>query len=295
MSLFTGLEEIVTEDVPMSEHTWFRIGGPAKYFVQPKTEDQLQTVFQRCMENSLSWRVLGHGANLLVDDAGLDCAVIKLDEKAFGELTFDGNIASVGGAASLGKVVLEGVRHGLGGAEALAGIPGSVGGAVKMNVSGRYGDIGTIISRVRVVDSLGNVYWREKGELLFEYRWTNIDDQIVTRVELELLEDDPKRVLDKMREVWIIKKSTQPLSSRSAGCIFKNPSPHQSAGALIDKAGLKGTTMGLARVSEHHANFITAEPGANFSDVIDLIEIVKGRVFEEFGIELEREVEIWQD
>lgn len=294
MSLFTGLDEIVTEHEPLAPYTWLRIGGPARYFLRPRNDEELAALLARCRENDLTWRILGHGANLLVTDQPLDGAVIKLEEPGFTEMSFNHTKAVIGAAGSLGAMVLESVRRGLGGAEALAGIPGSLGGAVKMNASGRFGDIGTLVSRVKVVDACGNAFWREKPELLFEYRWSNIDDQIVTAVELELLPDDPKRVLNKMREIWIIKKSTQPLSSRSAGCIFKNPSPDKPAGALIDKAGLKGRRVGGATVSEQHANFITVEGGATFQDVQTLMSDIQKEVYEKFGIELEPEVEIWE-
>ena len=164
-----------------------------------------------------------------------------------------------------------------------------------MNAGGRFGEIGTLVSRVKVVDSSGTSFWREKPELVFEYRWSNIYDQIVMEVELELMPDDPHRVLNKMREIWIIKKTTQPLSSRSSGCIFKNPSASNSAGALIDKAGLKGENAGKAKISEQHANFIIAEKGAAFSDIISLIELAKEKVYENFSLELELEIEIWRD
>lgn len=295
MSLFTGLDEIVTENEPLANYTWFKIGGPAQYLVRPRNDQELQTALARCRDSNLPWRVLGHGANLLVDDAGICGAVIQLDPTHFGHMDFDDATAALGGAATLAKFVLESVRRGLGGTEVLAGIPGSLGGAVKMNAGGRYGDIATLVSRVKVIDESGHAFWRERPELIFDYRWTNIHHQIVTAVELNLVPDDPTRILNKMREVWIIKKASQPLSSRSAGCVFKNPSPHQPAGALIDKAGLKGTRIGNTFVSDQHANFIIAEPGATYADVISLINRIKQTVADSFGIQLQPEVEIWTD
>jgi len=296
MSLFAGLEEILIENEPLSTHTWFKIGGPARYFLKPRNKRQLQTIISRCRENDFPWRILGHGANLLVDDAGLNCAVISLDHKAFGEMEFsDKRCAKVGAAASLGGFVIESVRAGFSGAEVLVGIPGTVGGAVKINAGGRFGDIGTLVSSATVLDGSGEIFGRERGDLSFEYRNSNIGEQIITEVELELVPDDPMRVLNKMREVWIIKKSSQPLVSRSAGCIFKNPSPDKPAGVLIDKAGLKGASVGGATISEQHANFITAEAGTRFSDVISLIELIREKVKDAFDITLELEIEIWTD
>lgn len=296
MNLFAGLEEIVTENVPLANFTWLKIGGPARYFVQPRSEEELIATVRRCQENDFAWRILGHGANLLIDDKGVNCAVIKLDNAGFGQMQFvDEHTVKAGGAAPLASLVLESVRRGMTGAEALAGIPGSLGGATKMNAGGRWGDIGTLITKIRVVDSSGSSFCREKPELTFEYRWSNVYDQIVTELELELVPDDPKRVLNKMREVWIVKKSGQPLSSRSAGCVFKNPSPQRPAGALIDKAGLKGVAEGRAKISEQHANFIIAEADARFSDVVCLIEKMRVAVYEKYGLDLDLEIEIWED
>jgi UDP-N-acetylmuramate dehydrogenase len=296
MSLFAGLEEIVTENQPLADFTWFKIGGPARYFVKPRSEDDLKTALRRCRENNLPWRILGHGANLLVDDKGVEGAVIKLDESGFGKMEIvEERIVRIGGAVSLAGMVLQCVRKGLSGAETLVGIPGSVGGAVKMNAGGRFGDIGTFITKITVVDSSGGSFSREKPELNFEYRRANIYDQIVTEAELEFVPDDPQRLMTKMREVWILKKTAQPLSSRSAGCVFKNPSPDKPAGALIDKAGLKGLTVGGAKISEQHANFIVVEPGVRFMDIVSIIDRMKTAVFEKFGIDLELEIDVWED
>jgi UDP-N-acetylmuramate dehydrogenase len=290
------LDAIVTENEPLAPHTWFNIGGPARWFAQPTTEAELQSVLQRAAENRLSVRILGQGANLLVDDAGVEGVVIRLAGNDFGELTFEGETVRAGAGVSLGKLISESIRNGLAGPETLAGIPGTVGGAIHMNAGGKGGDIGTLVERVQVIDPIdGKAFWREKPDLAFDYRECNLGSQIVCRAEFTLISDEPKRLLDRMREIWIIKKSTQPMSSRSAGCVFKNPLPGQSAGALIDRAGLKGKTVGGARISEQHANFILAEDGATFADVMALITLAKTTVFDKFGIELQREVEVWSD
>jgi UDP-N-acetylmuramate dehydrogenase len=164
-----------------------------------------------------------------------------------------------------------------------------------MNAGGRFGDIGTVVSRVEVVDSTGTTTWREKPELTFEYRKANITDQVVTKVELELVPDDPQRILNRMRETWILKKSAQPLSAKSAGCVFKNPSGQGSAGQMIDKLGFKGKALGGAMVSDLHANFIVNQGEAKFEDVMGLIDQIKQAVMERYGVEMELEVEVWRD
>ena len=295
MNLFAGLEEIVTENEPLAPYTWLKIGGPARYFVRPTCDDQLREVIKRCRENNYPWRIMGQGANLLIDDEGINCAVIKLDNDHFGHIDIDKQVVTVGAGMSLYNTIQSTIKAGLSGMEVLVGIPGTIGGAIKMNAGGRFGDIGTQTSRVEVIDVSGTTTWRERPELTFEYRHTNISEQIITRVELDLVEDDPQRVLNRMRETWILKKSTQPMSVNSAGCIFKNPSSEQPAGLMIDRLGFKGKSVGDAVVSEQHANFIINNNKATFQDFMTLIGQIKVAVYDRYGVELEMEVEVWQD
>ena len=176
--------------------------------------------------------------------------------------------------------------------EGLAGIPSTVGGAVRMNAGGRYGEFGDVVREVELLCSDGHLETRSRAQLGFGYRTSAVKDEIVLSVRLELAEDDPVRVGQRFDECFECKTRSQPLTERSAGCIFKNPQG-QSAGALIDQAGLKGVKWGGARVSERHANFIVADEGATASDVIRLIDLIRERVQKVFGTELQIEVEIW--
>jgi len=166
------------------------------------------------------------------------------------------------------------------------------GGEIKSNAGGAFGDIGNSVQAVTVMDTAGNVIVMGKEDLVFEYRRTNISAKFVLDATFGLAEDDPKRVMTKVREIWMFKKNSQPLADKSAGCIFKNP-PGKSAGQLIDQAGLKGQTHGGAEVSVKHANFITAKKESRAADVLALIELVKTRVNEKFGVKLETEVVVW--
>src|SRR2546421_7692292 len=139
---FSGLEEIVTEDVPLAPHTWYKIGGPAKWYVQPRNPEELREANNRCVENGISIYVLGLGANLLVSDDGVDGAVFRLDAEYWRRVKFDKNVVEIGAGVDVQKLVLRSVRQGLAGIECLAGIPGTVGGAVRMNAGGKFGDIG---------------------------------------------------------------------------------------------------------------------------------------------------------
>lgn len=292
MSIFNGLESIVKENASLKELTWYALGGCAQYLVRPQSVEQLQEVVRRCTQSQMPMRVLGLGSNLLVSDEGVKGVVLKLDSDAFSQADFKGTTLTVGAGVNLNKLVMDAVRKGLSGIEALTGIPGSVGGAIRMNAGGNLGDIGSCTQSVKVMDAQGNVFDKAKPELVFDYRWVNITAPIIIEATLELEQTDPDQMLKTVKEVWIYKKNTQPLNTHNAGCVFKNPRG-MSAGALIDRAGLKGTQIGGAVVSEKHANFITNESGCKSADVKELIELIKLKVKEKFDVELELELEIW--
>jgi UDP-N-acetylmuramate dehydrogenase len=292
MNIFSGLEKIVETNYPLAKDTWYGLGGPADYFIRPETVEQLKTIARRCNENNIPIYVLGFGSNLLINDDGLRAAVIKLEAEKFARTQFDGEQLTAWAGAKLSELVLTCVKKSLSGIEALTGIPGSIGGAVRMNAGGNFGDIGAAIETVTLMDNQGDIFEKSKPELMFDYRSTNITAQFILNARLKLTSADPEQIMRTVKEIWIYKKNSQPLNTRNCGCVFKNPRG-VSAGALIDRAGLKGLQIGGAVVSEKHANFIIAEKGCKSRDVVRLIDAVKERVKEQFGIELELEIEIW--
>ncbi len=289
---FAELEEFVTEDHPLAPHTWYKIGGPARWWIQPRTVEELQAAVQRCTENEIPMYVLGLGANLLVSDGGVDGAVFRFDQEFWRRVKFDKTTVEVGAGVDMQKLVLRTVRQGLEGIECLAGIPGTIGGGIRMNAGGKFGDIGAVIRTVRVMDTAGTVFERTKDDLVFGYRSTNIAAKFILGATLELEEEDPDRIMKKTKEIWMYKRNTQPLNTKSCGCMFKNPRG-LSAGALIDQAGLKGMRVGGAEVSEKHANFIVAHAGCRADDVLKLVKIIREKVFDRNEIHLESEVQIW--
>lgn len=293
MSIFNGLDEIVEQDHLLAPHTWYRLGGPADYFIRPRTPKELKEVIRRCNESHVRIYVMGFGSNLLVSDEGVRGVVIKLEGDEFGRTQFDGEAITAWAGAELSKLVLDCVEQGLSGIETLTGIPGSVGGAVKMNAGGNFSDIGSVVESVTLMDLHGNVFEKKRPELIFDYRSVNIRARFVLNAQLRLAQADPERILRTVKESWIYKKNNQPLNTRNCGCAFKNP-PGAAAGALIDRAGLKGLQIGGAMVSEKHANFIVAKDGCKSRDVMRLIEAVQQRVREQFDVELEPEIEIWK-
>ena len=292
MSIFSGLEEIVETDYLLARRTWYGLGGPADYFIRPKTTKQLQEVARRCNENSIRIYVMGLGSNLLISDEGLRAAVIKLETEQFAQIDFDNLEVTAWAGAELSKLVLTCVEKGLSGIETLTGIPGSVGGAVKMNAGGNFGDFGAVVETVTLMDNQGKIFKKSKPELAFDYRRTNITAKFILNARLKFNAADPEQIMRTVKEIWIYKKNNQPLNTKNSGCIFKNPRG-VSAGALIDRAGLKGLRIGGAVVSEKHANFIIAEKDCKSRDVMRLIEAIKQRVKEQFNTDLELEIEIW--
>ncbi len=292
MNLFAGLTKIVKTDQPLGPETWLRIGGPATYFIEPTTVEELREVVARCRDHDVPIHVLGRGANLLIDDAGVKGAVIRLTRGVFAEVAETEAGLSAGAGADMGRLVLRCVRRGLSGLEALTGIPGSVGGCVRMNAGGGFGDIGNVVDSVEVMTAGGEVFSRCRGDLAFAYRSTNITAPFILGATFRLAEDDPHRILKQVKQIWMYKKNTQPLGNRNAGCIFKNPRG-LSAGALIDRAGLKGRRVGGAHVSEKHANFILADAGARAHDVLKLINVIRETVYKKSEVYLELEIEVW--
>lgn len=289
---FSGLGEIVSENETLAPHTWYRIGGPARWMIRPRSLDELREASIRCVENDIPSYVLGLGANLLVGDAGVNGAVFRLEEEHWRTVKYEGNLVHAGAGVDMQKLIVRTVREGLSGIENLAGIPGTIGGGIRMNAGGKFGDIGAVVRTVQVMDVEGTVFERTKDDLVFEYRSTNIAARFILGATLELEPDDPERIMKRMKEVWMYKRNSQPLNTKNAGCIFKNPRG-LSAGALIDQAGLKGMRVGGAEISQKHANFVIAHPGCRADDVLKLVKIIQEKVWAKNEIHLESEVRIW--
>jgi len=292
MARISGFEKIVREQEPLGPHTWFRLGGPAQYFAEPNNVEELAALVRRCRDEELPVRLLGGGSNILVRDQGVEGMVIRISAPAFTDMLVSQQTLSAGGGAKLGHAISMAVREGLAGLETLVGIPGTVGGALHGNAGSRGGDIGQWTCQATVLTRSGEVLQRSREELVFAYRQSSLDELVILNAQFKLETDDPEDLTKRMQKQWIVKKANQPLGHQSAGCIFKNPRG-MSAGMLIEQAGLKGTQVGQAEVSERHANFVVAGPGATSADVLNLVDLMSARVSERLGIELEREIEIW--
>ncbi len=308
--LCADLDVEVEADAPLGPRTWFGVGGRADVLVRPRTEAALATLVARCHRDAVPVRVLGEGANLLVADEGVAGVVVRLDAPCFRERRLNARGAVEGvrlmGGADLARCVLETTRGGFAGLGGLAGIPASIGGAVRMNAGGAFGSIGDRLHAVACLDRRGEVVIAPASELNLGYRRCELPGEIVLWASFTLDDGDPVKLRAEVAEVFAYKQSTQPLRDHSAGCMFRNPAIERlpaevvstfggavSAGGLIDRAGLKGFAVGGARISDEHANFVVVKPGATAGDILALSELVATRVAERFGIRLEREVVVW--
>ncbi len=275
---------------PLYKHTTFGIGGPAKIWAEPKDEKDLRGVLQFVKTHKLKIFVIGSGSNVLVDDKGFDGVVIRLSSPYFKDINFEKSKVIAGTGAKLSHLVFSSCKHSLGGLETLAGIPGTVGGAVCMN-SGYKKSIGEFVHKVRVMDETGKLRTLYSKDLKFGYRNSNLSRYIILEVEIGLKKQEKEILIESYEHLIRLKKASQPWSQRSAGCVFKNPMRiSRTAAGLIELCGLKGKRFGGAKISDKHANFIINLNRAASDDVIRLMDLVGKRVKKKFGIELEPEL-----
>ncbi|MDP6802343.1 MAG: UDP-N-acetylmuramate dehydrogenase [Gemmatimonadota bacterium] len=290
----SGLPDLmVRTGVLLNRLTTLRIGGPADILVTPQTLEGLATLRAHLTEADETVLVLGNGSNLLVADAGFEGVVVRVSGTLGGMALVEPGVLEIGAGSPWGSILREAARAGWAGLEFGAGIPGTWGGAVATNAGTRAGQTSDVLISVTGVDREGAVRTLPARDLSMAYRECRLPDGFIIasgRVAVE--EDDPERVGAAIEELWARRRRDQPDRARSAGCMFKNP-PGESAGRLIDQAGLKGATEGGACVSREHGNFLINRNGeATASDVLRLIERIRERVVAVHGVELELEVKL---
>ncbi len=280
----------LTQDVDLALHTTLRVGGPADVLVTVDDEDALLHSVRTVVSHAVPMLVLGRGSNLLVGDAGWPGVVIRLGAGLRG-ISIEGATVRCGGAEPMPSVAVRTAQAGLAGFAWGAAVPGSMGGGVRMNAGAHGADMSDALVSARVLDpAVGRIEEWGPERLAHGYRHSALPEAaIVTSVTLALTTASPATVLAEIDAIRAWRREHQPLNRPSCGSVFTNP-PGTSAGALIDRVGLKGTRVGGAEVSGTHANFIVTSPGACASDVEQLIALVARRVREETGIELSAEV-----
>lgn len=284
-------DALILTDEPMSRHTTFRVGGPADFVVQPSSAEEVISAIKAAKEMGLPVFVMGNGSNLLVKDGGMEGVVVLLGEK-MAKITREGKKIHAEAGAMLSRLSREALGAGLKGLVFASGIPGTVGGAVVMNAGAYGGQISDVLVRAKVLTG-DEVKWMSRDELEMGYRSTKPlkEGGIVLEAEFELEEGDIEALTNETNELSRKRREKQPLALPSAGSTFKRPEGY-FAGALIEQAGLKGTSVGGAQVSELHAGFVVNTGGATAADILGLMKKIQNTVFEINGVMLEPEVRI---
>ena len=289
---FLSVEQYLL-NAPMSEHTTFKIGGNADVLIFPSSAEEVSKIFKLVNMFSLPLTILGNGSNVLIRDKGIRGVVVKFTEKFFGKMSCDGEKITACAGAELKSVSDFAAENSLTGMEFACGIPGSIGGAIFMN-AGAYGsEMKNIVSKVTAVALDGEIVEYDKRDLDLSYRHSIFQENnfAICEVELNLRRGDVADIKDRIAYFTEQRESKQPLEFPSAGSTFKRPEGN-FAGTLIDKTGLKGLKVGGAMVSEKHAGFVINAGNATAADVLNLIEEVRRRVEEVYGISLAPEVRI---
>ncbi|MCP9476222.1 MAG: UDP-N-acetylmuramate dehydrogenase [Nitrospira sp.] len=284
-----GLKGEIRFDVPLSDYTSFRIGGPADVLVEPADLEDLIRVVRQSHERNVPVFVLG-GTNLLVRDKGIRGVVVSLARlRTIKEEP--GSVLYAEAGVGMPTLIGYAIRRSLKGLEWAAGIPGTVGGCVVMNAGTKLGEMKDVIKAVRIVTPTGAVKEREGREIVFGYRRAKLPAGVVAGVWLQLAPGVRSELERTVKDYLRYRRETQPLTLPSAGCVFKNP-PDDSAGRVVEAAGLKGIHVGDAEVSAKHANFIVNRGHASAKDVLALIRKVRGEVRRKTGVRLELELKV---
>jgi UDP-N-acetylenolpyruvoylglucosamine reductase len=284
-------ETLICCDEPLAGRTTLRVGGPADLYVEPASESDLAAVLRFCGERKLPCFVLGRGSNLLVKDGGFRGVVICLAKPYFSRIKIEGQRLCCGAGARLKAVAAEAKRSGVAGFEFLEGIPGTVGGALRMNAGAMGAEIFDSVESIRMMNSDGTTQEQEAARLVATYRSCAALKAFVALSAVLRGHTEPRKDIESRTHLFNQRRWNSQPAAPSAGCIFRNPSSIP-AGKLIDELGLKGTRIGGARVSAEHGNFIVNDGAATARDVLELIDLIRQRVRNERGIDLETEVEM---
>jgi UDP-N-acetylmuramate dehydrogenase len=275
---------------PLSKHTSLAIGGPADYYADVNTFQELTALRKIVAKHKTPVFFLGAGSNLLVSDRGIRGLVLHL-QGDFRTIEFEGTRVNVGAGAMMPAVAKQSAEQGLTGVEALIGVPGTIGGGLVMNAGTREGWLGNVVTSVRVLGDALKVETLTSEAFGFSYRHSNLEGRWIVGAELALKTDEPASIMKRIDDLLQHRTRTQPLTTSNCGSVFKNPSEGPAA-QWIEKAGFKGTAIGGARVSERHANFIINDKNAMARDVRELMDRIQKKVLEQFKVRLEPEVKL---
>ena len=292
--LRTTLKGKILSQVSLSRYTSLHVGGIADIMIYPATVQELQTVIRYSRKHAIPYCIMGRGTNLLIKDGGIRGIVIKLSRccntiKVIETLKSRVSLTA-GAGVSLRRLLNFAVKDSLSGLEFLSGIPGSLGGALAMNAGAQGKEMKDITDTITLLTPQAEVIEQNPGELRFTYRNLALPrGTVILKAVLKMKQSTRSILLGRVEKINRWRRRVQPLNLPSAGSVFKNP-PGQSAGQLVEQAGLKGFTLGNAQISDKHANFIVNRGGATAQDVLSLMDIMQNRVYQATGIQLEPEI-----
>ena len=287
-------KENIYVNEPMSKHTSFKIGGPAECFIKIKTIEQLKDILKYAQKGKIPLTIIGNGSNLLVSDDGIKGIVLKIEiEKICQDIKNGIILLTVGSGIKLGALAQKCLKEEVAGFEFASGIPGTIGGAIRMNAGAHGSEMKDIVKTVKYMTRNGEIHTITNEQAKFEYRKSLFSekDYIILEVELQLKTGKAEEIKEKMTEYATYRKEKQPIEYPSAGSTFKRGTDFITA-KLIDECGLKGYQIGGAQISEKHAGFIINKNNATAKDVINLMEYTKEQVYKKFGKKIEQEIEI---
>lgn len=279
------------ENEPLSRYTTWRIGGPARYLLQPADVDDIVRGLEMARERELPWLVLGLGSNVLVKDGGFPGMVIRMG-KGLDKFEMKGATAIVGAGMATPILARRTAEAGFSGVERFIGVPGTVGGGIYMNAGCHGAEFAEIVTEITVMDGKGKTRTIPRKQISYKYRGSNLGDVIVLEAKLQLGEESPAKLKELQAKLFRWRKAGTPFDLPCAGSTFKNPGGNKTAGMLIDEVGLKGFRMGGVQVSPLHANYFVNLGNATAADVLRLIDHVKKTVAKKAGVELELEIKV---
>jgi len=289
----TDLAGTLRENEPLSRHTTYRIGGPARYHFTPAGPDEAVGAIAWARANGIPWLVLGLGSNVLIRDGGFHGLVVKLG-KGMDQLSHRAGIWKVGAGLPIPVLARKSAEEGFAGIHRLIGVPGTVGGGVYMNAGAHGNDFASVLVSATVVESSGRTVELPRAKIPYAYRQSGLGERVVLGCVLKLEKGDPNRLQTEMADLLRRRRAGTPHDQACCGSVFRNPEENTAA-RLIDRCGLKGRRVGGGEISRVHANYIVNRGNASADDVLRLIDIARTAVFKDFGIELQLEVKVLGD
>ncbi|MGL4595121.1 MAG: UDP-N-acetylmuramate dehydrogenase [Thermoguttaceae bacterium] len=293
MAQFDQFLTFVRRDVPLAMHTQLQVGGPAEFFAEPESYEQLIDLLQQCRKENVPVRLLGAGSNVLAREEGVSGVVLSLSHPMFTTIQVLDDQIEAGAGATLGHVITKAVINGLAGLEDFIGIPGTVGGALCCNVGTSSGAIGQCVESVTIVGEDGLPQTLQRHEISFGYRTSSLDGMVILSAKFRLTHEDANILSKRMQKLWIVRKMQQPTGQQTVAYVFGNPRTGTSASELIERAGLKGTRIGGAALADQDARFVTIDPVGTVEDVMRLIRFIQEEVSRCKEVALEPVLDIW--